>query len=69
MIVETGRNWSATGVAGSVDWRVDGGQSGLGKHFNARPLNAELIELIETSCQERETKVRIIKAGVEVLEN
>ena len=29
------------------------------KNFNTRPLNADLIELIETSCQERETKVRI----------
>ena len=29
------------------------------KNFNTQPLNADLIELIETSCQERETKVRI----------
>ena len=51
-----------------IDWRVDGGRSGLRKNFNARPLYAELIELIETSCQERETKVRI-NSGVEVLED
>ena len=58
-IVKTGRNRSAVGGAGSVEWRVDGGQSVLRKNFNARPLNAELNELIETSYQECETKVRI----------